>query len=222
MTILLPAPIPAAYREGDGSRPVLVWRFEEPMLAIASTPVGGGIGVRHWIVNAQVPREYDRTDLEAHVAAIGAELGCLGLGVGFLTAAAVGDVTVAADGGVAAYATVGLRHPTLAAAPDEEPLPQPLVGTINLVVGLPVRLTQAALVNAVITGTEAKAQALREHDWPATGTASDAMCVVCPAVGTAEQFAGPRSSVGARLARAVHTTVAAGTMAWTRDEQSDP
>ena len=32
----------------------------------------------------------------------------------------------------------------------------------------------------------------------------------------AEQFAGPRSSVGAPLARAVHAAVAAGTVAWTR------
>jgi adenosylcobinamide amidohydrolase len=84
------------------------------------------------------------------------------------------------------------------------------VGTINLVVSLPVRLTEAALVNAVMTATEAKTQALLEAGVPGTGTASDALCVACPADGNAEQFAGPRARVGAGLARAVHGAVADG------------
>ncbi|HEX6310731.1 MAG TPA: adenosylcobinamide amidohydrolase, partial [Acidimicrobiia bacterium] len=198
-----------------GSRPALVWRFEAPVVAIASTPVGGGIGPRHWIVNAQVDLDYARTDVHAHLGAIAAELGCTGPGVGFLTAAAVAGVASAVDGGVAAHATVGLRHPTLAAAPAGEPS-APAVGTINVVAGVPVRLTEAALVNAVVTATEAKVQALADHGVGATGTASDAVCVVCPTTGTAEEFAGPRAPVGAGLARAVHAAVAAGTVAWRR------
>jgi adenosylcobinamide hydrolase len=209
MSVVLGPPETAVYRDGVRSRPALVWRLEEPMLAVASAPLGGGIGGRHWIVNAQVPHEYARTDLETHLAAIGDELGCTGVGVGFLTAATVDDVTGAVDGDVVAYATVGLRHPTLAAAPDEATT-GPLVGTINLVVGAPVLLTQSALVNTVVTCTEAKTQALHDHGMPATGTATDALCVVCPTVGRAEQFAGPRAPVGARIARAVHTAVAAG------------
>jgi adenosylcobinamide hydrolase len=219
MSGALPAPEVAAYRDGERSRPALVWRLGEPMLAAASTPIGGGIGIRHWIVNAQVALEYTRTDLEAHLAAIGAELGCVGPGVGFLTAAAIDGVTRAADGGVVAYATVGLRHPTLAAAPDEHAT-ESVAGTINVVVGVPDRLSASALVNAVVTCTEAKVQALHDHDVAATGTASDAVCVVCPAAGTAQQFAGPRSPIGASLARAVHAAVTAGTAAWKRQETS--
>jgi len=219
MSAALPAPESAAYRDGESSRPALVWRFAQPMLAVASTPLGGGIGTRHWIVNAQVALEYARTDLEAHLAAIGAELGCAGAGVGFLTAASIDDVASAVDGGVSASATVGLRHPTLAAAPDEAPHGS-AVGTVNVVVGMPVRLTSSALVNAVITCTEAKTQALHDHGVPATGTASDAVCIVCPAGGTAEQFAGPRSPVGAALARAVHAAVAVGTAVWDRHERA--
>lgn len=218
MSDALPGPETAAYRDGERWRPALVWRFDEPMLAVASTPLGGGIGTRHWIVNAQVALEYARTDLEAHLAAIGAELGCVGPGVGFLTAAPVDGVTQAVDAGVVAYATVGLRQPTLAAAPDDVPQGS-VVGTINIVVGVPVRLTQSALVNAVSTCTEAKTQALHDHDVPATGTASDAVCVVCPAVGRAEQFAGPRAPIGAQIARAVHAAVGRGTVAaWTSDQ----
>jgi adenosylcobinamide amidohydrolase len=47
-----------------------------------------------------------------------------------------------------------------------------------------------------------------------TGTPSDAVTVVCPSAGPTEPFAGPRSPWGARLARAVHTAVHAGSVAW--------
>jgi adenosylcobinamide hydrolase len=199
--------------------PVLVWRLAAPMLAIASAPLGGGVGMRNWIVNAEVPLEYARTDLEDHLGSIARTLACEGPGVGFLTAAPVEQVARASDGGVDAYATVGLRHPTWAAAADE-PVRVPGAGTINLVVMLPVPLVPAALVNAVITATEAKTQALIERGVPATGTASDAICIACPVDGTPERFAGPRSLVGSRIARAVHTAASAGTAtAWPHDRK---
>ena len=76
---------------------------------------------------------------------------------------------------------------------------------------LPVRLTDAALLNALCTATEAKTQALVEASVPGSGTASDAVTVACPATGPAEPFGGPRSPWGARLARAVHSAVLEGT-----------
>ncbi len=76
-----------------------------------------------------------------------------------------------------------------------------------MVAQLPVRLTDAALLNALCTVAEAKAQALVEQGVPGTGTPSDAVSVVCPLDGPAEPFAGPRSPWGARLARAVHASI---------------
>jgi adenosylcobinamide amidohydrolase len=113
------------------------------------------------------------------------------------------------DNGVSALATVGLGHPTLAAAPPEAHAPS-LVGTINIVVFLPERLSDGALVNAVATATEAKAQAVAELGINATGTATDALCLACPDEGGSHSFGGPRSVWGSRLARAVHTAVLAG------------
>lgn len=75
---------------------------------------------------------------------------------------------------------------------------------------MPVCLSAAALVGAVITVTEAKTQALLEAGVPGTGTASDAVCILCPQQGPAEPFAGPRAPWGARIARAVHSAVRAG------------
>ena len=230
--------------EGAAALPVAVWRAGPGYRMIASGVVGGGIGEREWVLNAQVPAEYDRVDPAAHIAELAAGLGLAGPGVGLLTAASVTDVVERGDEGVLVAATVGLRVPTWAAAPagtvdrevgpirrqdagtvDREvgPIHQPGTGatdrpvapvrrpgTINIIVSVPVPLGDAALVNAVITATEAKTQALLEAGVRATGTASDAVCVAAPAAGEQEDFAGPRSVWGARIARAVHAAVQAG------------
>jgi len=202
------------------SLPVLLWQFAEPRLSISSGPLGGGIGNRDFAVNATVPLDYDRTDPDRHLREIGIALGVVGTGCGLLTAVDVTRHHLAADGGVHAAATVGLSSPAWAAAPDghfrrESPSGDAYrVGTINVVVAVPVRLSEAALVNAVATATEAKAHALYETGIRATGTASDAIVVHCPTNGTAETYGGPRSTFGARIARAVYAAVLAGTRLW--------
>jgi adenosylcobinamide hydrolase len=179
------------------------------MLAISSAPRGGGVGLRQWVLNAQVPSDYSRTDIDVHLGALAAELGVTGDGVGFLTAASVADFTTATDGEVEVFATVGLQHPTWAAA-DADATDEAAVGTINIVAFLQVGLDDAALVNAVATATEAKAQACFEQGIPGTGTASDALCILTPSGGATERFAGPRSVVGGQLARAVYAAVLEG------------
>jgi len=194
--------------------PVLVWRFPRPLLTIASGPLGGGLGTRGWAVNATVPMSYDRDDPDAHLTEIAAGLGLrTGPGAGLLTGVDVSRHVIAADGGVTVTATVGLGAPAWAAAPDGD-LRRAGPGTINVVAYLPERLSAAALVNAVATCAEAKAQALWELSVPATGTCTDATVLCCPEDGPAEPYGGPRSTWGARLARAVHAAVTAGGKAW--------
>ncbi|MFI9843326.1 adenosylcobinamide amidohydrolase [Nonomuraea sp. NPDC051941] len=202
------------YRVEDGARlGALLWEFGPGWRMISSALLGGGIGPREWVLNAQVVAGYSRMDPVDHLLS----LGPAGDGVGMLTAASVDRCVQASDGGVEAYATVGLRVPTWAAAPEGSADPElaPMrVGTINIVTVLPVAMTDAALVNAVMTVTEAKSQALIEAGFPCTGTASDAVCVAAPAEGPAELFGGPRSEWGARAARAVHAAVLQGAEAW--------
>jgi adenosylcobinamide amidohydrolase len=196
----------------DRARPVLVWRSPRPVLMIASGAFGGGMGLRSWIVNAEVPKAYDRLDLADHAAELKEALGLAGDGVMLLTAASVDRHAGADDAGVTATATVGLTTPTWAAAPDGDAGAwQPArPGTINVVAWVPVRLSLAALVGAVGTVTEAKVQALVECGVDGSGTASDAVCVACPPDGPVETFGGVRSEWGARLARAVHAAVRTG------------
>jgi adenosylcobinamide amidohydrolase len=205
---------------------------------ISSAMVGGGIGPGEWVLNAQVVAAYSRMDPVDHLL----ELAPAGRpGVGMLTAASVARYSQAHDGGVDAVATVGLRVPTWAASPEgtpdpelrpelatlvpppASPVPSPASsmppratpGTINIIVAVPVAMSDAALVNAVMTVTEAKTQALLEAGYRCTGTASDAVCVAVHSAGPQEPFGGPRSTWGARIARAVHRSVLDGAHAWT-------
>lgn len=195
-------------REAGRELPVMVVRFRAPMRVVASAPHGGGLGPRRWVVNAQVPATYGRRDPDHHLAKLAVSLGLPGRGVGMLTAADVRDARAAHDDGVDVVATVGLGHPIRAAAPAAAvPAAGPVAGTINVVAILPDRLSDAALVNAVATATEAKTQALYDLGLDATGTATDAVCIACPDDGRPQAFGGPRSVWGSRLARAVHAAI---------------
>lgn len=222
--------IETAWRAEDGSElPALVWR---PGLRrmVSSGMLGGGIGPAGWVLNAQVPGDYSRMDPVAHLKELAARFGLDGPGVGLLTAAEVRAFRQGADGGVHAAATVGLRVPTWAASPEGRPDPvlAPAVperfrpGTINIVVEVPAALDDAALVNAVLTATEAKTQALLEAGYDCSGTASDAVCVAAAPHGRPEPFAGPRSVWGSRIARAVHAAVLAGARDYARRLEAGP
>ena len=144
---------------------------------------------REWVLNAQVAASYSRMDPAAHAAELAGGLGLGGEGVALLTAASVADMVQCEDDGAHAAATAGLRIPAWAAAPpgtaDRKLAPAWRPGTINIIVSVPVPLSAAAYVNAVMTATEAKTQAVLEAGFHATGTASDAICVAGPGGGSA-------------------------------------
>ena len=202
-------------RHEDGAELAMVlWRFGSPLLALSSAPYGGGWGERHWILAAQVADGYHRTDPVAHLAGLARDLGLDGPGIGMLTAVDVRRVTASREDGVAAAATVGVTHPSWAAATGAGTTAATgapgIAGTVNIVAVLGRRLSRAALVNAVMTVTEAKSQALWEAGFAGTGTPSDAVAVLCAPSGPAEAYGGPRSRYGSRLARAVHRAVLDG------------
>nr|WTB29208.1 adenosylcobinamide amidohydrolase [Streptomyces sp. NBC_00830] len=193
----------------------LVRRLGPGWRVCSSAVLGGGIGPRAWILNAQVPGGYPRFDPDAHLAAIAAAEDLTGPGAALMAAADVTAYTVAADEGVTASATSGLGVRGWAvdpAAGTDGPSPP---GTINIVGTVPVALSDAALVNAVAAATEAKVQALldgrarllrhphgrRVHR--RTRTRSGA---------AAQPFAGPRWRWGSRLARALHGAVLDGAL----------
>lgn len=195
----------------DGaSGPCLVRQLPTPMRAISSSIVGGGIGHVSWVLNMTVDEDYDRLDPDEHLRGIAGRLGLDGRGIGMMTAVDVRSHQTASEDGATVWATVGVRRPVWAADVAGRDEPESGPGTINLIVTVPVQLSDAALVNAVATVTEAKVQALLHHGVDGTGTASDAVAVLCAADGRVEEFGGPRSTWGARIARAVHDATSAG------------
>ncbi len=195
--------------ESAGARAVCSWVFDAPRASLSSAPVGGGTASIDWLLNIGVPADYGRTDLGDHARDIARRLGLVGTGAAMLTAVDVHRLVRADDADVVVDATVGVTKPTWAADADDAHGTWS-AGTINIVVQLPVGLSSAAAVNAVITATEAKTQALVEAGVPGTGTASDAVTVVWPPMLPAEPFAGPRSPWGARIGRAVHAAIRNG------------
>ena len=186
-----------------------------PHRCLSSAVLGGGLSTaRHWL-NLQVAHDYARTDPDVHLTEVAAANGLdPGAVVGMLTAADVRAGVRRDRGPASAVATVGIGQPLAAAGRRPRPLPR--VGTINVFIVVRHALSDAALVSAVQTATEAKAQALADagvralnHHGPATGTATDAICVAAPPGGEVA-FAGPATAVGAAIAHAVHGAVLSG------------
>lgn len=187
----------------------LVASFDAPRRCLSSAILNGGlVDARHWL-NLQVPHGYARMDPAEHVAEVAGRLGLDPAEVvGMLTAARVRERVRRAHGPVRSVATVGIGQPLAAAG--RLPREVTRVGTINLLVLVDAPLTDAALVAAVQTATEAKAQALADaeiaainHPGPATGTATDSLCVAA-LPGAETPFAGPITPIGAAIARTVH------------------
>jgi adenosylcobinamide hydrolase len=74
-------------------------------------------------------------------------------------------------------------------------------------------LTPAAMVNAVITATEAKTNILLEQSvstpegHPATGTSTDAIVIACTGRGKPLPYAGPATLIGSLIGRTVRQTL---------------
>ncbi|MFE4858407.1 adenosylcobinamide amidohydrolase [Streptomyces sp. NPDC056670] len=206
----LPAPQVLSRFEDGECLHALIWSPGPGWRMASSAVLGGGIGERAWVLNAQVSHGYRRNDPDLHLGALAGEFGARGLGVGLMTAADVSRYALASDGDVDAVVTAGIEVRGWAASPAEGTVVPTAPGTINIVAALPVALSDAALVNAVATATEAKVQALLDSGYDCSGTPTDAVCIAARSPSPeleVHAFAGPRSVWGASLARAVHSSV---------------
>ena len=181
---------------------------------LSSAVLGGGLGVVRTWLNLQVESGYDRGNPEADLRH--AAVGLAPPVVGMLTAAPIERFTTGFEGCAGAVATVGLSHP-IAAAGEELADAAQVTGTINLFVIVAVPLASTGLANALQTAVEAKVQALAEARVRAvnggryaTGTATDSICVACPAETRGMAYAGVATPHGRDLAMAVYRAVQAG------------
>ena len=92
---------------------------------------------------------------------------------------------------------------------NDAPLLQQAPGTINIIVLLDAKLTRAAMLNAVVTVTEAKSAVLYEmkvctpDGAPATGTSTDTVTIAMTGAGPTLPYAGPATVMGWLIAKTV-------------------
>jgi adenosylcobinamide hydrolase len=182
-----------------------------PHRMLSSAPVGGGWTRTRTVLIHYVSRDYDCTDPVADLRIVARDLGIEEPFVGFLTAVHPSRLFRATERqgslAVSVWATVGLRNAT--AAGLSRPVCLPRTNTINLFIVVHRPLLPGAMVNAVITATEAKVAALARRGvrtpegWIATGTSTDAVAIACPPGRRGIPYAGPVTPVGWLIARAV-------------------
>ncbi len=170
--------------------------FASPCRVLSSAPLNGGFVNAARIVNINVGknaggRERTFEPSEVALAKFCGRMGWDGEAVGMMTAASMDTFRQASrrEQGVEATAlvTAGVSNARRAGDPAEcreMGDPVSLRGTINIILLTNARLTEAAMVEAVITVTEAKAAALQDLGVPsgvtgdpATGTGTDAVAI---------------------------------------------
>lgn len=195
--------------------------FEKPVWVLSSAPYNGGLTRARHIVNLRVDENHDgkRTGFsnpEADLAEYCRGQAWHGPAVGMMTAAPMSSFRRAAsdEGGVtvAALVTSGLTNARRAGDPAEcrdpgELAPPP--GTINIVVVTNAALTDAAMVEALTTITEAKAGLLQDlgitspiSGLTATGTGTDCAAVI-RGDGPPIRYCGKHVFVGEMMAKTV-------------------
>ncbi len=182
----------------------------EPMLAITSSITGGGILPTRYILNLHVDKNYHCNSPADDLVSFARSRGINESFHGFMTAVYLNKTkcTTLREQGitVTALLTAGVSNATSAGISEPASFTP---GTINIILLVDANLTHAALVNAVITATEAKTASLHDKSiltssrFLATGTSTDAICIACTGRGDPTDYAGSATIVGWLMARAV-------------------
>jgi adenosylcobinamide hydrolase len=204
-----------------------------PLHTLNSSIWGGGFGTHRCIVNRQVHKSYmcdhPREEMRAFLLNSGEEPEYT---AGMLTAAYVSDVGFSAETlplsnpfqegqnslNVSSWVTVGLGNAARAGRTHNMDSLYP--GTINSIIVIDGTLSDSAMVNAVITATEAKTAALQDlqiktkaEDAWATGTTTDAVVIAATQRGAEHAYAGTATKLGYLIGKTVYDAVKISTLA---------
>lgn len=183
---------------------------ESPLITLSSAIVGGGYNTTHHIINAYVDKNFHVDNPQAWLHDLAKNININETFIGLLTAVKLHKVRIAtfqAEGlTVSAVVTAGVGNATNAGITPPFSY-QP--GTINTILLLDANLTHAAMLNAVITATEAKTAILQEksirtpENEIATGTSTDTVTIACTGNGILQSYAGSVTTIGWLIARSV-------------------
>lgn len=203
-------------------------RFDRSHLVLSSAVLNGGLVRAKHIVNLKVEKNFEGrkeqfTPPEVTLSDKCQKMGWEGVAVGMMTAASMDTFRqvcqVVREVEVIALVTAGVSNARRAGEEAEwrEIGDAPIgSGTINIIVLTNARLTQAAMVEAVITVTEAKTAVLQDRSIkspvtgkPATGTGTDAIAVVSGFGPVEVRYCGKHVIFGEMLAKTVMQAIAA-------------
>lgn len=204
------------WREGH-----LLLEFPAEAESLSSAVYGGGAGRLKRAVNQYVSRDYECSnpvrDMEQKLLEWGYPLeGCAGL----MTAVPLEHAAVAEEdtGSAGIFCCVTAAAGNAARAGSQRSvLAAYRPGTINIMLGIDGWLSPPAMVNAVMTATEAKAAALAdlgitdaENGLIATGTTTDAMVLAVSGsrrYAAEHVYAGTATDLGGAIGRLVYSAV---------------
>ena len=197
--------------------------FNQPHEVVSSAVLNGGVVQANHIVNMKVAKDFVATETpEQSLLNYGLAAGWNGTVVGMMTAASMKsfrinkesahgvDIIVLVTSGLSNARRVGdhAENRTMNLHSNE-------VGTINVVILTSAKLTAAAMIEALLIVTEAKAAALHEagiispiSNKIATGTGTDSVAVVSGHGKETIAYCGKHVLFGEMLGRLVIKTVA--------------
>lgn len=157
----------------------------------ASTGINGGIRSVTSIFNHSVPHEWTHADPPKELALVAAGAGLSSDYFGLLTAVDMKHLCVLQYDFVLVFVTAGVTTPDPAGP-----------GTINIIVYSREGMTDGALLETIITATEAKAEALGSMGYSFNGTITDAV-VICFEEEVRHEYSGTLTELGRRVYAAV-------------------
>ncbi|WP_456475209.1 adenosylcobinamide amidohydrolase [Candidatus Pyrohabitans sp.] len=175
------------------------WKVVEDTLIIEgrfyalSSGLLGGSGRVRYLFNHRV-EEDELGEPVAYLKSVAERFGMSSY-FGLLTSVSMDKLSVVEEGDVVVFATAGVENHNRK------------IGTINIILVLEGDMPAGAMVNGVITATEAKSVALLESGLNFTGTSTDAVIVAKTGRGRYYEYSGPASELGSRVWKAVGEAV---------------
>ncbi len=175
-----------------------------------STGLNGGRSRVNYIFNKQVPRTFNPPSTREFMKKAGLGLGIHEPTFGLLTAVNMEYLQVIEDNYLTAFITAGVSNGSEF---------RTKIGTINVILVSKARLSETALLGAIITATEAKGLALLEKGYNFLGTNTDAVIVAYETDSNLDlenrekqeiPYSGSSTEFGKKITRAVMKGVKAG------------
>ncbi len=154
----------------------------------ASNGAEGGLKDAKSLLNVSIPQGFSENAAE-YLERVSARNGFLNPYFGLLTAVPMQNLCIAQYDYITAFVTAAVSERNR---------------TINIIVTSEKPLSDAALLGAMMTVTEAKMKVISERRLPSTALSTDAVIVAAEKGGFAvEEFAGPLTETGMRIGKAV-------------------